>query len=416
MKVLVIGSGGREHAVCKKLLESARVDKIYCAPGNGGIAQIAEIVPIHETDTASLLAFAKDKGIELTVVGPEAPLSAGIVDEFQNAGLKIFGPTKQAARIESSKAFAKELMQKYDIPTADYRVFSDYAGAEKYIEEKGVPIVIKADGLAAGKGVTVAMTPEEAKDALRAALIGKKFGEASNQVVVEEFLKGEEFSLMAFVREEEVYPMVIARDHKRAYDGDSGPNTGGMGAYSPVPQIPDEEVKKAVEHILRPAARALKEEGCPFTGVLYAGLMLTKKGVKVIEFNARFGDPETEVVLERLESDLAEIFLDLLDDKTPSIKWRKEAVLGVVIAANGYPDTYEKGIPIPSLSKLQSFVFHAGTRLEGERLVSNGGRVLFIGRRAGTLEEARKALYHELERLRLDGFFYRRDIGKRHQA
>ncbi|WP_207369111.1 phosphoribosylamine--glycine ligase [Heyndrickxia coagulans] len=415
MKVLVIGSGGREHAICKKLSESPRVGKIYCAPGNGGIAQIAETVPIRETDTASLLAFAKDKGIELTVVGPEAPLSAGIVDEFQNAGLKIFGPSKQAARIESSKAFAKELMQKYGIPTADYRVFSDYAEAEKSIGKKA-PIVIKADGLAAGKGVTVAMTPGEAKEALRAALIGKKFGEASNQVVVEEFLEGEEFSLMAFVRGEEVYPMVIARDHKRAYDGDSGPNTGGMGAYSPVPQIPDEEVKKAVEHILRPAARALKEEGCPFTGVLYAGLMLTKKGVKVIEFNARFGDPETEVVLERLESDLAEIFLDLLDDKTPSIKWRKEAVLGVVIAANGYPGAYEKGIPIPPLSKLQSFVFHAGTRVEGERLVSNGGRVLFIGRKARTLEEAGKALYHELERLRLDGFFYRKDIGKRNQA
>lgn len=415
MKVLVIGSGGREHAICKKLSESPRVGKIYCAPGNGGIAQIAETVPIRETDTASLIAFAKDKGIELTVVGPEAPLSAGIVDEFQNAGLKIFGPSKQAARIESSKAFAKELMQKYGIPTADYRVFSDYAEAEKYIGKKA-PIVIKADGLAAGKGVTVAMTPGEAKEALRAALIGKKFGEASNQVVVEEFLEGEEFSLMAFVQGEEVYPMVIARDHKRAYDGDSGPNTGGMGAYSPVPQIPDEEVKKAVEHILRPAARALKEEGCPFTGVLYAGLMLTENGVKVIEFNARFGDPETEVVLERLESDLAEIFLDLLDGKSPCIKWRKEAVLGVVIAANGYPGAYEKGIPIPPLSKLQSFVFHAGTCVEGERLVSNGGRVLFVGRKARTLEEAGKALYHELERLRLDGFFYRKDIGKRNQA
>ncbi|MED4311095.1 phosphoribosylamine--glycine ligase [Heyndrickxia coagulans] len=415
MKVLVIGSGGREHAICKKLSESPRVGKIYCAPGNGGIAQIAETVPIRETDTASLLAFAKDKGIELTVVGPEAPLSAGIVDEFQNAGLKIFGPSKQAARIESSKAFAKELMQKYGIPTADYRVFSDYAEAKKYIGKKA-PIVIKADGLAAGKGVTVAMTLGEAKEALRAALIGKKFGEASNQVVVEEFLEGEEFSLMAFVRGEEVYPMVIARDHKRAYDGDSGPNTGGMGAYSPVPQIPDEEVKKAVEHILRPAARALKEEGCPFTGVLYAGLMLTENGVKVIEFNARFGDPETEVVLERLESDLAEIFLDLLDGKSPCIKWRKEAVLGVVIAANGYPGAYEKGIPIPPLSKLQSFVFHAGTCVEGERLVSNGGRVLFVGRKARTLEEAGKALYHELERLRLDGFFYRKDIGKRNQA
>nr|WP_017552978.1 phosphoribosylamine--glycine ligase [Heyndrickxia coagulans] len=415
MKVLVIGSGGREHAICKKLSESPRVGKIYCAPGNGGIAQIAETVPIRETDTASLLAFAKDKGIELTVVGPEAPLSAGIVDEFQNAGLKIFGPSKQAARIESSKAFAKELMQKYGIPTADYRVFSDYAEAKKYIGKKA-PIVIKADGLAAGKGVTVAMTLGEAKEALRAALIGKKFGEASNQVVVEEFLEGEEFSLMAFVQGEEVYPMVIARDHKRAYDGDSGPNTGGMGAYSPVPQIPDEEVKKAVEHILRPAARALKEEGCPFTGVLYAGLMLTENGVKVIEFNARFGDPETEVVLERLESDLAEIFLDLLDGKSPCIKWRKEAVLGVVIAANGYPGAYEKGIPIPPLSKLQSFVFHAGTCVEGERLVSNGGRVLFVGRKARTLEEAGKALYHELERLRLDGFFYRKDIGKRNQA
>ncbi|GER70704.1 phosphoribosylamine--glycine ligase [Weizmannia acidilactici] len=413
MKVLVIGSGGREHAVCQKIAESPLADKVYCAPGNGGIANIAETVPIHEMDIVSLVAFAKEKGIDLTVVGPEAPLSAGIVDEFQNAGLKIFGPTQKAARIESSKAFAKELMKKYEIPTADYRLFSSYEEAERYIEEKGAPIVIKADGLAAGKGVTVAMSLEEAREALRAALLEQKFGDASKQVVVEEFLEGEEFSLMAFVNGENVFPMVIARDHKRAYNGDKGPNTGGMGAYSPVPQIPDEEVEKAVAGILRPAAKALAQEGSPFTGVLYAGLILTRSGVKVIEFNARFGDPETQVVLERLKSDLVQIVLDLLHGKTPDIQWSPDAVLGVVIASNGYPGHYEKGVPLPTLAPLESFVFHSGTRVADGRLVSNGGRVLFIGRKARTLEEARKQLYNELDGLNFEGFFYRNDIGKR---
>ncbi|MGG1688449.1 phosphoribosylamine--glycine ligase [Heyndrickxia ginsengihumi] len=415
MNVLVIGSGGREHAICKKVSESPLVEKIYCAPGNGGIAEVAEIVPIHETDFLSLISFAKERHIDLTIVGPEAPLSSGIVNEFRAAGLRIFGPTKEAATIESSKAFAKDLMKKYHIPTASYEVFHEYDAAKAYVEKIGAPIVIKADGLAAGKGVAVAMTLEEAQEALKTMMLEQKFGEASSQIVVEEFLDGEEFSLMAFVNEENVYPMVIARDHKRAFDGDKGPNTGGMGAYSPVPQISAEEVEQAVNQILIPTAAAMVKEGRSFGGVLYAGLIRTTAGIKVIEFNARFGDPETQVVLSRLESDLVQIILNLLNGEDPELYWSNDAVLGVVIASNGYPESYEKGVQLPELNELSSnlVVYHSGTRLDNERFFSNGGRVLFVGKKDTTLASARDSLYKELEKYTFDGFFYRKDIGKR---
>lgn len=415
MNVLVIGSGGREHAICKKVSESPLVEKIYCAPGNGGIAEVAEIVPIHETDFLSLISFAKERHIDLTIVGPEAPLSSGIVNEFRAAGLRIFGPTKEAATIESSKAFAKDLMKKYHIPTASYEVFHEYDAAKAYVEKIGAPIVIKADGLAAGKGVAVAMTLEEAQEALKTMMLEQKFGESSSQIVVEEFLDGEEFSLMAFVNEENVYPMVIARDHKRAFDGDKGPNTGGMGAYSPVPQISAEEVEQAVNQILIPTAAAMVKEGRSFGGVLYAGLIRTTAGIKVIEFNARFGDPETQVVLSRLESDLVQIILNLLNGEDPELYWSNDAVLGVVIASNGYPESYEKGVQLPELNELSSnlVVYHSGTRLDNERFFSNGGRVLFVGKKDTTLASARDSLYKELEKYTFDGFFYRKDIGKR---
>ncbi|MGG4037336.1 phosphoribosylamine--glycine ligase [Heyndrickxia ginsengihumi] len=415
MIVLVIGSGGREHAICKKVSESPLVEKIYCAPGNGGIAEVAEIVPIHETDFLSLISFAKERHIDLTIVGPEAPLSSGIVNEFRAAGLRIFGPSKEAATIESSKAFAKDLMKKYHIPTASYEVFHEYDAAKAYVEKIGAPIVIKADGLAAGKGVAVAMTLEEAQEALKTMMLEQKFGEASSQIVVEEFLDGEEFSLMAFVNEENVYPMVIARDHKRAFDGDKGPNTGGMGAYSPVPQISAEEVEQAVNQILIPTATAMVKEGRSFGGVLYAGLIRTTAGIKVIEFNARFGDPETQVVLSRLESDLVQIILNLLNGEDPELYWSNDAVLGVVIASNGYPESYEKGVQLPELNELSSnlLVYHSGTRLDNERFFSNGGRVLFVGKKDTTLASARDSLYKELEKYTFDGFFYRKDIGKR---
>ncbi|MCA1056161.1 phosphoribosylamine--glycine ligase [Rossellomorea aquimaris] len=416
MKVLVIGRGGREHAIARKLAESKSVTNVFCAPGNPGMAEVADRIAINETDTGALISFVKEKGIDFTVVGPENPLLEGIVDEFQANGLRVFGPTKNAAIIEGSKSFAKDLMKKYEIPTAAYEVFTDLEAAADYIKQVGAPIVIKADGLAAGKGVVVAQTVEEALMALEEMLLGKKFGDASVKVVVEECLVGEEFSLMAFVKGEKVYPMVIAQDHKRALDGDQGPNTGGMGAYSPVPHIPDEAVQEAVSTVLHPTAKAMVEEGRSFTGILYAGLMLTADGPKVIEFNARFGDPETQVVLPRLDSDFGLIINDLLNDKHIDLRWKNDAILGVVLASEGYPDHYEKGVRLPDLDLLQenTLSYHAGTALDEEgRLVTDGGRVLLIASEAETVEAAYHKVYDELNKLDTTGLFYRRDIGKK---
>ncbi|WP_027410396.1 phosphoribosylamine--glycine ligase [Anoxybacteroides tepidamans] len=413
MKVLIIGRGGREHAIAWKAAQSPLVTKLYAAPGNPGIAEIAQLVPIDEHDTESLVHFAKEEGIDLTIVGPEAPLLNGIVDRFQEEGLRIFGPRKEAALIEGSKAFAKDIMKKYDVPTAEYESFTSYEEAKAYIEQKGAPIVIKADGLAAGKGVTVAMTLQEALDALHEMMVEKKFGEASQQVVIEEFLEGEEFSLMAFVHGDKAYPMTIAQDHKRAFDNDEGPNTGGMGAYSPVPQIADEVIQQAVEHIIHPIAKALVAEGRSFTGVLYAGLIATAQGPKVIEFNARFGDPEAQVVLPRLENDLIQWIIDLLEGKETTLTWSQESVIGVVLASKGYPDAYERGAAIEGLKELKesTLVFHAGTKMEDGVLRTNGGRVLLIAAKEDTLEKAQQEVYKEIAKVHCGQLFYRSDIG-----
>lgn len=416
MNVLIIGHGGREHAICRKVSESPIVEKVFVAPGNDGMTDVAQLVPIDENSSEQLIEFAKQQQVGLTIIGPEVPLLNGLADQFNEAGLKVFGPSKAAAEIEGSKSFAKKLMKKYGIPTADYSVFTSYEEARRYVEQKGAPIVIKADGLAAGKGVTVALTMEEALTSLEDMLVGKKFGDASSRVVIEEFLSGEEFSLMAFVNGENVIPLEIAQDHKRAFDGDQGPNTGGMGAYSPVPHIGQETVQTAIETILKPAARAMVQEGRSFCGILYAGLIKTAEGPKVIEFNARFGDPETQVILPRLESDLVQTMLAVLDGKTPELVWSGQAMLGVVVASKGYPGNYEKGVVLTGLSDINKdlFVFHAGTKktLEGE-FVTAGGRVLLVGAMAGNLEAASKQVYGELKKLKGDGVFYRKDIGSK---
>lgn len=409
MNVLVIGSGGREHAIVDALARSPQVEKIICAPGNAGIARQAECVPIRETEVERLRDLARERGVALTVVGPEAALAAGIVDCFKAAGLRIFGPTKAAARIESSKEFAKNLMARYGIPTAAYRSFTDYEAARDYVAARPFPAVLKYDGLAAGKGVVIAQTMEEADRALRDMLLDDKFGEG--KVVVEDFLTGPEFSLLCFVSGSRVWPMVLSQDHKRAFDGDKGPNTGGMGAYSPLPFITAEDERFAVERIMRPTAEAMVAEGCPFEGVLYGGLMKTPEGIKVIEFNARFGDPETEVVLPRLKSDIAEIFCAVADGGDARLEWDDRPALGIVLASKGYPGSYGKGHEIKGLDRVEGTVYHMGTKADGDRILTAGGRVLFVVGRGATLAEAREAALRDVARIECDNLFHRTDIG-----
>ena len=415
MNVLIIGRGGREHAICRKVSESMNVEKVFVAPGNVGMTDVAERISIAESEHEQLLQFAKENHVGLTIIGPEVPLLEGLADKFEQAGLAVFGPRAAAAEIEGSKSFAKELMKKYQIPTADYAVFTNFEDARNYVEEKGTPIVIKADGLAAGKGVTVALTKEEALGSLEEMLIDAKFGAASSRVVIEEFLAGEEFSLMAFVNGEVVVPLEIAQDHKRAYDGDLGPNTGGMGAYSPVPQIGAETIQIAVDTVLLPAAKAMVQEGRSFCGVLYAGLIKTSEGPKVIEFNARFGDPETQVVLPRLKSDLVQVIMKLLGGDEPVLEWDEQSMIGAVVAAEGYPEAYEKGTVLTGLADFNQeevFTFHAGTAKNDQgEFVTAGGRVLLVGAKAESLVAAREKVYLELEKLTSDGVFYRKDIG-----
>ncbi|MDN6517704.1 MAG: phosphoribosylamine--glycine ligase [Enterococcus sp.] len=411
MKVLIIGSGGREHAIAKKMLESPKVTDVFCAKGNPGMKKDGiQRLDIAEDDHEALISFAKEQGIAWTFVGPEIPLLNGIVDDFQKAGLKIFGPNRAAAMIEGSKEFAKKLMVNNQPPTAEYEAFTDYEAACADVRENGAPIVIKADGLAAGKGVTVALTLDDALQALKEMMTDHRFGESGDKVVVEEFLAGEEFSLLAFVKDEEVYPMVIAQDHKRAYDGDQGPNTGGMGAYSPVPQISSEIVTSALEKIVKPAALGMIKNDTPFTGILYAGLIATEKGPKVIEFNARFGDPETQVVLPRLTSDLAQIIDDLLNNRKPELTWSERASVGVVLAAEGYPNDYKKGMDIPTFND-QVTVYYAGVADKNEAIVASGGRVLLVEAEADTIEAAQKKVYQALDEATTKNYFYRRDIG-----
>ena len=411
MKILIIGSGGREHAIARKILNSPKVTEVYCAKGNPGmLSDGIQVVNIAEDDHEGLISYVKEKNIAWTFVGPEIPLLNGIVDDFQAAGLKIFGPNKAAAMIEGSKEFAKKIMVDNAIPTADYEAFTNYEAACAYVKEKGAPIVIKADGLAAGKGVTVAMTLEEALQALKEMMTNHRFGKSGDKVVVEEFLEGQEFSLLAFVRNENVYPMVIAQDHKRAFDEDKGPNTGGMGAYSPVPQIPEEMVDAAVERILKPAASGMMKNDTPFTGILYAGLIATHTGPKVIEFNARFGDPETQVVLPRLTSDLAEIIDDLLNNKEPELTWSNQASVGVVLAAEGYPNDYKKGMSVPEFND-QVTVYFAGVTDDQGTIRASGGRVLLVEAESDSIESAQAKVYEALEEVNTTDYFYRKDIG-----
>ncbi len=404
-----MGSGGRCHAIVDALWRSPQVEKIYCAPGNAGIAGQSECVKIGVEDVEALAEFATQNAIDLTVVGPEAALAVGIVDRFRQKGLRIFGPTKAAAQIESSKEFAKQLMAKYDIPTAAYEAFDDFESAWGYVKSRPLPAVIKYDGLAAGKGVVVAESYEDAEEALRDMLLDESFGKG--RVVVEDFLDGPEFSFMCVVSGEKVYPLAMAQDHKRAYDGDKGPNTGGMGAYSPVPFVTEEVERFALERIMYPTAKAMVAEGVPFVGVLYGGLILTAEGPKVIEFNARFGDPETEVVLPRLESDIYELFDAAIDGRDCTTKWSEEALLGIVLASEGYPGSYKKGVALEGLERAEATLYHMGTAEKDGRIVTAGGRVLMVVGRGKTLREAQQKALEATAQIECEGLFHRSDIG-----
>ena len=411
MNVLVIGSGGREHAIVEALSRSPQQPKIYAAPGNAGIAQLAECVAIKDTEVEKLVEFAKGHDIELTVVGPEAALAVGVVDRFREEGFAIFGPTKAAAEIEASKDFAKRLMVKYDVPTAAYATFSDFEEAMAYVRKGTLPTVLKYDGLAAGKGVVIATTMEEAEATLRDMLLDTKFGEG--RVVIEEFLTGEEFSLMCFVAGNKICPMPVAQDHKRAYDNDEGPNTGGMGAYTELPFITEEDHAYAMENIMQRVADAMVAEGTPFTGVLYGGLMKTPQGIKVIEFNARFGDPETEVVLPRLKSDAVEVFKAVANNEQPEAEWSEGATLGIVLASKGYPGDYAKGFAIRGTERVEAKVYHMGTANKDGELVTAGGRVMIVVASAPTLAEAQAKAREEISKIECDNLFHRTDIGNK---
>ena len=409
-KVFVIGSGGREHAIVYQLSRSAQVEHIYCAPGNAGIAQLAECVAIADTNIEQLLFFAREHQIDLCVVGPEASLAAGVTDAFRAAGIPVFGHTKAATQIESSKEFAKELMAKYHVPTAAYRSFDNYEEAISYVRSRNTyPAVLKYDGLAAGKGVVIAQDEQEADRALSDMLVGEAFGKG--KVVIEDYLEGPEFSFMAFVDHQHVYPMPLSQDHKRAYDGDKGPNTGGMGAYTPLPFISAEEEQWALEHILQTVADAMVKEGKPLTGVLYGGLMKTADGIKVIEFNARFGDPETEVVLPLLETDAFTVFHAIATGQIlDNIAWRKQATVGVVLASKGYPGAYTKGAEITGTENFDGLVLHMGTAVKDGKLVTNGGRVLMCIADGDDVRQAQQKAYEEIEKIHCTNLFYRKDI------
>ena len=415
MKLVVVGSGGREHAIAKKLLESQGVEQVFVAPGNDGMTLDGlDLINIGISEHSKLIEFAKKNDIAWSFIGPDDALAAGIVDDFNQAGLKAFGPSRLAAELEWSKDFAKKIMVKYGVPTAAYGTFSDFEEAKSYIEKQGAPIVVKADGLALGKGVVVAETMEQAVEAAHDMLLDNKFGDSGARVVIEEFLDGEEFSLFAFVNGDKFYILPTAQDHKRAYDGDQGPNTGGMGAYAPVPHLPQSVVDQSVETIIKPVLKGMIAEGRPYLGVLYAGLILTADGPKVIEFNSRFGDPETQIILPRLTSDFAQNITDILDKKEPTITWLDEGVtLGVVVASEGYPLDYEKGLPLPDKTDGDIITYYAGAKFaENSRaLLSNGGRVYMLVTTADTVSAAQEKIYDQLKKQDTTGFFYRHDIG-----
>jgi len=416
MKVLVIGSGGREHTLIWKINQSPKVSQIYCAPGNAGISQLAQCININADNIAELVNFANKEKIDLTVVGPELPLSKGIVNEFNRWGLKIFGPSQEAAEIESSKVFSKYLMKKYNIPTANYEVFQNSEEALDYIKQQTFPLVIKADGLAAGKGVFIVKNLDQAGDALDILMEEKKFGEAGRQIVVEEFLEGEEVSILAFCDGEAVVPMISSQDHKKIFDNDQGPNTGGMGAYSPVPFYTTEIKEKVCREILKPTVKGLRNEGKEYKGVLYAGLILTKEGPKVLEFNARFGDPETQVVLPGLKTDLLDILNAVIEGTLHkiNIEWEDNAAVCVVVASGGYPGKYQKDKIISGLERLKKMedviAFHAGTKFQDGKIVTSGGRILGITAWGDTISKAKEKAYEGIEKIYFKDMYYRKDI------
>jgi len=417
MKILIVGSGGREHALGYKIAQSPLVDKIYFAPGNGGTYEYGENIDIKATDLGNLAAFAKKEAIDLTVVGMDDPLVAGIVDVFEKEGLKIFGPNKDAAIIEGSKAFSKDLMKKYKIPTAEYEVFEEDKKALEYLKTCKYPVVLKADGLALGKGVLICNDFREAEEGLRSIMIEKEFGSAGDKLVVEEFMEGREVSVLLFCDGTNVLPMTSAQDHKRAYDGDMGPNTGGMGTFSPSPFYTEEIHQYCMEYIYNPTMKAMKAEGRDFKGILFVGLMLTTEGPKVLEYNARFGDPETQVVLPRMKDDIVPIFLACIDgtlDKMP-LQFEDNAAVCVVLASKGYPLSYEKEYEITGLSNFDNkeyFVFHAGTKKEGNKILTFGGRVVGVTATGNSLVEAREKAYRKVEEVQFFNKYMRTDIGK----
>ncbi|MBI4972290.1 MAG: phosphoribosylamine--glycine ligase [Candidatus Omnitrophica bacterium] len=421
MRVLLIGSGGREHALVWKIAQSKLMEKIFCVPGNGGIAQQAECLDIKAEDIQGLLDFAKREKIDLTVVGPEAPLAQGIVDEFQNYNLRIFGPNKLASQLEASKVFAKELMAKYRVPTANFKIF-DYADeAKKYIEQIGAPCVVKADGLAQGKGVIVAQTVDEAKQAVTSIMQDRIFGDAGNRVIIEDCLEGQETSIIVITDSKEVIPLASSQDHKRVFDHDFGSNTGGMGAYSPAPIVTRELWKEILDTVIYRTIDGLAKEGIDYKGVLYVGIMLTKEGPKVLEFNVRFGDPETQAILPRLNSDLSEVMLATSNGKlnkitkTGGLKWDSRACVCVVCASGGYPGEYEKGKEIFGLDQTVKMkdiiVFHAGTKKQGDKILTSGGRVLGVTGLGNTIKEAIDQTYQAVGKIHFAGMHYRKDIG-----
>lgn len=425
MKILVIGSGGREHALCWKIAKSPRCDKLYCAPGNGGISEFAELVDIKTDDVDGLLKFAKSEQIDLTVVGPEAPLVAGIVDRFQKEGLKIFGPAGELAAIEGSKVFSKELMKRLGVPTADFRVFDDFDEAVKYIDKKEMPVVVKADGLAAGKGVVVCRARDEAKDSLRKMMVENVFGQAGSRVIIEECLVGEEASIIVISDGKNIVPLASSQDHKRVFDGDRGPNTGGMGAYSPAPVVTDELFKKIIDIVIRPVVKGLSEEIKPYKGALYAGIMITKRGPYVLEFNARFGDPETQAILPRLKTDIVDVIERAVEGRLDgfTLEWDTRPCVSVVMTAGGYPDHYEKGMDINGLDEVKKMkdvvVFHAGTKMgrrfsDGKsKVITNGGRVLNVTALGADMKSAIDNCYEAVDKIHFNRAHYRKDIGAR---
>jgi phosphoribosylamine--glycine ligase len=417
MKILVIGSGGREHALCWKLRQSQYVNQLFCAPGNGGIADIAECVPIKVDDIPELLAFALDRAIDLTVVGPEVPLVAGVVDAFEKAGLRIFGPSKAAAQLEGSKIFAKEFMSRHHIPTPRFLSFNNYEAAKTALPLFTLPVVVKADGLAAGKGVIICQTMQEADNALKDIMSERLFKQAGSRVVLEEFLAGEEASILAVCDGTDFILLEASQDHKRIFDNDEGPNTGGMGAYSPTPVVKPEMMKTITRTVFQPVLTGMAKEGHPFKGILYAGIMVTKQGPRVLEFNVRFGDPETQAILPRLKTDLVEVMLAATEGrlKSMNLEWDKRSCICVVLAAGGYPGEYDTGIVISGLDKLpnEAAAFHAGTRLKNGTLVTAGGRVLGVTSLGADIAEAMKNVYQAVEKVTFTGCHYRRDIGKK---